>query len=150
MKQAALVTLLMAMVVLCGCSIPPIGTSAGIGVMFEGEPLIFDSSVVYMGTVVGQVLSSEWGNGVTRVTIAPDGRYDDLKKTNLVAVVRNGRLHLDTLGGYGDPLPPSACISGFEKPYLYHWFKFKHLINNMMMAADQRARRLRVRSGLAG
>lgn len=140
----------MAMVGLGGCSMPPIGNPAGVEVMFDNNPLIFDSSVVCMGTVVGRVLSREWGNGVTRVSIVLDGQYEELKKTNMAVVVKSGRMHLLALGGYGQPLLPDACISGFANSFSYCWFKFKHLINNAVMSADQRAHSLRLRSGLAG
>ena len=73
-----------------------------------------------------------------------------MKKTNMAAVVKNGRLHLDALCGYGESLPPAACISGFSNTITYKWFKLKHLINNITMDADRRAQRLLVRSGLAG
>jgi hypothetical protein len=150
MKKMAFCMLILSMVGWNGCSTSPMGNSAGVGVMFDGSPLIFDTSVVCMGTVVGRMLSQEWGNGVTRVSIALDSPYENLKTTNMAVVVKNGRLHLNALGGYGEALPPGACISGFSNTNSYRWFKFKHLINNVIMAADQRAQRLRIRSGLAG
>ncbi len=150
MKKWSLFILMTMIVGLSGCNVQQIGSPSGVGVVFDGEPLIFDSSVVYMETVVGRMISREMGNGVTRVSIALDDQYAGLKKTNLVAVVIDGRLHLAVLGGYGDPLPPAACISGFSNTASYRWFKFKHLINNITMAADRRAQRLLDRSGLAG
>ncbi|MBC2712688.1 MAG: hypothetical protein HGJ94_17385 [Desulfosarcina sp.] len=148
--KKSVVLFLMMMVCLSGCSVPQIGSPSGIGVMFDGNPVIFDSSVVHMGTVVGQILSREWGNGVTRVSITLDGQYEDLKKANMAAVVKNGRLHLNAFSGYGAPMPPDACICGFVNTASYRWFKLKHLINNVTMAADRRAQRLLALSGLAG
>jgi len=145
--------ILMAMMIgLPGCSVRQIDrmNPSGVGVMFDGEPLIFDSSVVFMGTVVGQMLSRESGNGVTRVSIALDGQHEALKKTNLAAVVKNGQLHLIMLSGYGDPLPPGGCINGFLNTNSYRWFKFRHIINDINNSADRRAQRLLARSGLAG
>ena len=112
--------------------------------------MIFDSSVVFMGTVVGRILSREMDNGVARVSIALDGQYDNLKKTNLAAVVKNGRLHLNVFSGYGGPLPADGCINGFLNTNSYRWFKLRHLINNINMSADRRAQRLLARSGRAG
>ena len=71
-----------------GCSVQQIENPSGIGVMFDGEPPIFDSSVVFMGTVVGRILSREWGNGVTRIFIVLDSQYEDLKKNSLAVVVK--------------------------------------------------------------
>jgi hypothetical protein len=152
MKKTVFIILMVMVIGLPGCSVQPIGggSPSGVGVMFDGEPLIFDSSVVFLGTVVGQILSHETGNGVTRVSIALDGQYDDLKKNNLAAVVKNGRLHLTAFCGYGDPLPPGGYISGFINTASYRWFKFRHIINNINLSADRRAQRLLVRSGLAG
>ena len=53
--------ILMAMMIgLPGCSVRQIDrmNPSGVGVMFDGEPLIFDSSVVFLGTVVGGVVIS--------------------------------------------------------------------------------------------
>jgi len=150
MKKLVFFLLMVAVVGLLGCSVQPIGNPSGVGVMFDGEPSIFDSSVVYMGTVVGRILSREWGNGVTRVSIALDSPYEDLKKNSLAVVVKNGRMQLNLLSGYGDPLPPGGCISGFVNTASYRWFKFSHLINNITMSADRRAQNLLAQSGLAG
>ncbi len=152
MKKTISIILMVMVIGLPGCSVEPIGSGnpSGVGVMFDGEPLIFDSSVVFLGTVVGQILSQETGNGVTRVSIALDGQYDDLKKNNLAAVVKNGRLHLNMFSGYGDPLPAGGYITGFINTASYRWFKFSHIINNINLSADRRAQRLLVRSGWAG
>lgn len=152
MKKTVLIILMVMAIGLPGCSMQPIGNgnSSGVGVIFDGEPLIFDASVVYLGTVVGQILSREMVNGITRVSIVLDGQYDDLKKNNLAAVVKNGRLHLNRFSGHGDPLPPGGHINGFINPASYRWFKFKHIINNINSSADRRTQRLLVRSGWAG
>ncbi len=152
MKKTACFILMMMVMGLLGCSVQPIGSGhpSGVGVVFDGEPLIFDSSVVFMGTVVGQILSREVVNGVTRVSIALDGQHDDLKKNNLAAVVKNGRLQLNMFSGYGDPLPPGGYINGFVNTSSYRLFKFRHIINNINSSADRRAQRLLVRSGWAG
>ena len=149
MKKTVLFVL---MVMAMGCSVSPIGDGnpSAVGVMFDGDPLIFDSAVIFQGTVVGQILSQEVVNGITRVSIALEGQPDDLKKNNLAAVVKNGRLHLIQFAGYGDPLPPGGHINGFLNISSYRWFKFKHIINNIKSSADQRAQRLLVRSGWAG
>ena len=152
MKKTLCYALMVMMMGLAGCSLEQIttGNPSGVWVMFDGEPLLFDSSVIYMGTVVGRVTSRETGNGVTRVSIALDGQYDDLKKNNMAAVVKNGRLHLQRFSGYGLSLPPDGCINGFMNLSSYRWYKFRHIINNINMSADRRAQRLLVRSGLAG
>ena len=152
MKKTVFFILMVMVMGLPGCSVKSIGSGnpTGVGVMFDGDPLIFDSSVVFMGTVVGQIFSREIGNGVTRVSIALDGQYDDLEKTNLAAVVKNGRLHLNILSGHGDPLPPGGYINGFVNTASYRWFKLKLIINNINLSADRRAQHLLVRSGLAG
>ena len=152
MKKTVFFILMVMVMGLPGCSVKPIGSGnpTGVGVMFDGDPLIFDSSVVFMGTVVGQIFSREIGNGVTRVSIALDGQYNDLEKTNLAAVVKNGRLHLTILSGHGDPLPPGGYINGFVNTISYRLFKLKYIISNINMSADRRAQHLLVRSGLAG
>lgn len=150
MRKTVLLVLILSMVAWCGCSMPPVNSPAGVGVIFDGAPSIFDSSVVYMGLEVGRVLSREWGNGITRVSIDLDSQFDSLKKTNVVAVVKNGRLHLRSMGGYGYPLPPGSCVAGFSNTFSLHMFKLKHIINNIAMSADRRAQRLLVRSGLTG
>jgi hypothetical protein len=150
MRKTACCILIMAMVGLYGCSMPPVGRSAGVGVMFDDDPLVFDSSVVYMGTVVGRMLSQERGNGITRVLIVLDDQYEDLKKTNMAVVVKSGQIHLRALGGFGQPMTPDACILGFSNSFSYRWFKFKHLFNNVILAANQRAQALQRRSGLTG
>ena len=150
MKKALTILFLILMAGLTGCSVQPAGSQNGIAAVFDGAPRLFDSSVVYMGNVVGQTLSSEWKNGVTRVAFVLDGPFEDMVKSNLVVVAKNGRLHLNTLGGYGLPLPPGASILGFVKPSTYRWFKFKNLINNATMSAHQRAQRLQAQFGLGG
>jgi hypothetical protein len=152
MKKTVLLVLMVSVIGLSGCSVSPIGTgnTPGVGVVFDGEPLIFDPSVNFTGTVVGQILSREMSNGVARISIGLDGQYENLKKTNLAAVVKNGRLQLTLLSGYGESLPPGGCINGFVNTSSYRWFKFKHIINNINMTADQRVQRLLARSGRAG
>ena len=152
MKKRVLFILMVLLIGLPGCSVQPIGSGnpPSVGVLFDGEPLIFDATVVFMGTVAGRILSREMGNGVTRVSIALDGQFDDLEKTNLAAVVKNGRLHLNRFSGHGAPLPPGGYINGFVNTLSYRLFKLKHIINNINLSADRRAQRLLVRSGLAG
>lgn len=150
MKKTVVFVLIALLSVLCGCSAQPMGSQSGIGVVFDGQPHIFDPSVICLGNPVGQVLSSEWSNGVTRVTISLDGPAADLKKTNMAVVVKNGHLQLNTLGTHGVALAPSQCINGFVNTASYRWFKFKHLINNITISADRRAQQLLARSGLAG
>ncbi len=150
MKKTVFLVLILSMVGWCGCSMPPVNGPAGLGIIFDGDPIIFDSSVTFMGMEVGRVISREWGNGVTRVFIDLDSQYDGLKKSNVAAVVKNGRLHLRSLGGYGYPLSPDSCIGGFENSISFQLFKLKHVINNVSMSADRRAQRLLARSGLAG
>ena len=150
MKKTAILILMMVWIGLPGCSMQSMGGRDGVGVVFDGQPQIFDSTVVYMGMPVGQVQSTEYGNGVTRLLISLDGQYQDLKKNNMAAVVKNGQLHLHALSGYGIALPPAACIGGFLNTSSYRWFKFKHLINNVTMSADRRAQRLLLQSGLSG
>ncbi|WP_319525514.1 hypothetical protein [uncultured Desulfosarcina sp.] len=150
MKKALTIFFVMLMAGLAGCSVQPSGGQDGIAVVFDGAPQLFDPSVVFMGTVVGQTLSSESKNGVTRVAFALDNSFDELMTSNLVAVARNGRLHLDTLGGYGEPLSPGASIVGFVKPSSYQWFKFKNIINNATMSAQHRAQRLQAQYGMGG
>jgi hypothetical protein len=152
MKKTLCFILMVMMMGLAGCSVEQInnGNPSGVWVMFDGEPLLFDSSVIYMGSVVGRVISRETGNAVTRVSIDLDGRHHDLKQNNMAAVVKNGRLHLRRFSGYGLSLPPDGCINGFMNLSSYRWYKFRHIINNINMSADQRAKRLLARSGLAG
>lgn len=150
MKKALTILILMLMAGLTGCSMQPSGSRDGIAAVFDGAPRLFDSSVVYMGNVVGQTLSSEWQNGVTRVAFVLDSPFEALMKSDLVVVAKNGRLHLNTLGGYGEPLPPGASILGFVKPSTYRWFKFKNLINNATMSARHRSQRLQAQFGLGG
>ncbi|WP_372682444.1 hypothetical protein [Desulfosarcina sp.] len=148
-KTMVLILMVMVMVMAVGCSVQPIGKGnpSGVGVIFDGEPLIFDSSVFFQGTVVGQILSREAVNGIARVSIALEGQRDDLIKNNLAAVVKNGRLHLNRFAGYGDPLPPGGYINGFVNTTSYRWFKLKHIINNINSSADRRTQRLLVQSG---
>jgi hypothetical protein len=150
MKKALTILFLMLMAGLAGCSVQPSGSQDGIAAVFDGAPRLFDSSVVYMGNVVGQTLSSEWQNGITRVAFVLDSPFDDLMKSNLVVVAKNGRLHLNTLGGYGQPLPSGASILGFVRPSAYRWFKFKNLIINATLSAHHRAQRLQAQFGLGG
>ena len=150
MKQSIGLIVMVAWFGLCGCSAGPLGNQDGVGVVFDSAPRLYDSSVVFMGMPVGKVLSGDSGNGIHRVIISMDGQSNDLLKTNLAAVVSNGRLTLKQLNGYGTPLAPGACIIGFKNIASYQWFKFKHLINNITISADRRAQRLLAHSGLAG
>ena len=150
MKKALTILFLMLTAGLTGCSVQPSGNRDGIAAVFDGAPQLFDSSVVYMGTVVGQTLSNESHNGVTRVAFVLDGPYGDLARSNLVAVAGNGRLHLIVLGGYGEPLTPGTSILGFKNTFTYRWFKFINLINNANMSAQNHARRLQAQYGMGG
>ena len=150
MKKRMVFMLIMGWIALFGCSMPAMQNQNGMDAVFDGIPRIFDSTVVYMGRPVGQVVATEWNNGVTKVTISFDGQHVDLRKTNLAAVVKRGQLHLDTMGKIGAPLPAGACINGFVNTASYQWFKFRHIINNINLSAERRAQRLMVQSSLAG
>lgn len=150
MKQTVVFVLIAVLGALCGCSVQPMGSQNGIGVVFDGQPRIFDSSVICLGNPVGQILSSELSNGVTRITISIEGPFADLKKTNMAVVVKNGRLQLNTLSANGVLLAPSQCTKGFVNTKTYRWFKSKHLNNNNTFSADRRAQQLLSRSGLGG
>ena len=151
MKRGIYLMLLMAIGVgLCGCSMKSMDSRKGIPVMFDGIPQVFETSIQSKGTVVGQIISREWRNGVTRVVIALEGEYDALKRNNLAFVVKNGQLHAVQLGGYGEPLSADACINGFVNTSSLQWFKFKHLMGNIIISADRRAQNLLSRSGLSG
>lgn len=143
-------TLLLAWAVFCGCSMNMAGHRQGIAVLFEGTPQIFDLSVQYQGMTVGKVVAHDWANGVTRIVIDLEGQYDGLMKNNLAVVAKTGRLHVVPLSGYGDSLPKDACINGFVNTTSYRWFRFKHLIGNINLSADRRARDLLAQSGLSG
>ena len=133
-----------------GCSSEKFGQASGIGVLFDGAPLIFDSSVVCMGSVVGEILTSQWSNGVTRLTISLDNNSQDLQRSNMVAVVKNGQLNIVPMSGVGEALPPPACMLGFKNKLELQWFKFKNLINNINMAASHRTQWLSALFGSAG
>ncbi|BBO66854.1 hypothetical protein DSCA_07840 [Desulfosarcina alkanivorans] len=150
MRKTTFCLLVIAVAAVCGCSGHPAGNTAGVAVLFADDPHVFDPAVLYRGTVVGRLLSRQWGNGVTRLYIAPETPYADLIATNMAIVVKAGRMHLVTLGGVGEPVPADAGICGFVNTFSYRWFKFKHLINSVTMAANRRAMRLQHRSGLAG
>jgi hypothetical protein len=150
MKKTMILFFMTVMIGGSGCSLQSTADPSDLKVVFDNEPVIFDASVYFMGTVVGRMLSREWANGVTWVSVELDDQYADLRKTNLAAVVNNGQLRLTTLCGYGDPLPTDATILGFRNPISYQWFKFRHLINNITVAADRRVQHMRIRSGLAG
>lgn len=150
MKKVAFALMLLLMLGWCGCSSEKLGRASGIGVVFDGAPLIFDTSVVYMGSTVGQILSSQWGNGITRLSISLNNASEDLKRSNMAAVVKNGQLNLVPLCGFGESLSSEACILGFKNKLGLQWFKLKHLIGNINMAADQQAQWLAARSGSAG
>jgi len=150
MKKALTILCLMLLAGLAGCSVQPSGGKGGVAALFDGTPLLFDSSVLYRGTVVGQTVSSEWQNGVTRVVFVLDSPFDEMMKSNLVVVAKNGQLHLNTLGGYGQPLPSGVSILGFDKASAFQWFKFKNLINNANLSAQYRARRLQAQFGMGG
>ncbi len=150
MKKVLFVLMLSMIFGWYGCTGEQTEQISGIGVVFDGTPLIIDPSVIYQGTSVGQVEASQWNNGVTRLTISLDKADQALHRSNLAVVVCNGRLHVVPLSGFGEPLPPSACMLGFENNTSFHWFKFKNLINNINMAARRRAQWLSDLSGLSG
>jgi len=148
MKKGLIVAGFLILVGLLGCSLSPTGSGGGLVVVFDGLPRIFDSAVVHQGAVVGQMRSTQWSNGVSRVTIDLDSQFDHLAQSNAAVVVKNGQLHLKRFGGYGEPLPAGACINGFVSNLSYQWFAFKHLINNITVSAQRRALRLQARSEL--
>ena len=150
MKKRLVAAGLMLLAGLFGCSLPPTGNDGGLVAVFDGVPRIFDSAVVYQGTVVGQVRTREWNNGITRVTIDLDSQFSHLAQSNAAVVANNGRLHWKALSGYGEPLSSGACINGFSNRTAYQWFKFKHLINNITMSAQRRAVQLQARSQSGG
>lgn len=120
------------------------------GVVFDGTPQIFNASVIYMGSTVGQILDRQWRNGVTRLTISLDNANADLKQSNMTAVVKNGQLHLVPLSAVGEPLASPASILGFENNIALQWFRIRNLINNINMTAVRQAQWLTALSGLAG
>lgn len=151
MTKVFFVPLLLVMLGWYGCTAENIGQrSDGIGVFFDGAPLVVDSAVVYMGTAVGQIINSEWKNGITRFAIALNKDSQDLKRANIAAVVQNGQLKLVPISGVGEPLPSPAAILGFKNNLELKWFKFKNLIDNINMAASRQAQWLSALSGLSG
>ena len=150
MKRLIMVLVVAMGGVLWGCAMESAGNRGGIHVVFDGRPLIVDAVVYHQGVPVGRVGSSDLINGVTRMVIDLDARYDALKKNNLAVVAHKGRLHLATLSAYGQALPPDACINGFNDMHSYRWFKFRCLINNINLSAERRAQHLMVRTGRPG
>ena len=133
---------------LVGCALPSTESGAGLVAVFDGVPRIVDSAVIYQGSVIGHMGSREWRHGVTRVTLDLDSPYDQLAQSNVVVIAQNGRLHLKTVSGYGEPLPSGACINGFVNNISYRWFVFTNLLHNITNAAQQRAQRLQARSAV--
>ena len=150
MKKRLIVAGMLILAGLAGCSLSPTGNGDGLVAVFDGNPQIFDSAVVYQGTVVGQMRTVQWSNGVSRVTIDLDSQFGPLAQSNAALVVKNGQLHWRTFGGYGEPLSAGACINGFSNNFSYQWFKLRHLINNITVSAQRRALQLQARSGLGG
>ena len=64
MKQPIGLNMMVLWFGLCGCSMGPMGDQNGVGVVFDSEPCLYASSVVFMGMPVGNVLSGDTGNGV--------------------------------------------------------------------------------------
>ena len=150
MKKVFLVALLALVVCGYGCSPETFSKNEGIGVVFDGTAMIFDQSVVFMGTEAGQILSSEWANGVTRLTISLDDADRALQASNMAAVVKNGRLNLVVLGGAGQATDAPDCILGFSNTMKYRWFKIKNLIGNINNAASREIQWLNTLHGLQG
>jgi len=150
MKKGLIIAGWLLLLGLSGCSLSPPGSGGGLVAVFDGTPQIFDSAVIHQGTVVGQMRSAQWSNGVSRVTIDLDSQFGYLAQSNAAVVVKSGQLQWKTFGGYGEPLPAGACINGFLNNFAFQWFKFKHLINNITVSAQHRALQLQARSGLNG
>jgi hypothetical protein len=150
MKKALSVFLLALMLGWYGCSSETFAPTAGTRVVIDGAPMIFDPSVIYMGSTVGQILTSQWNNGVTCLTISLNNDSQNLQQSNMAAMVKNGQLNLVALSAAGEPLSNPECILGFKNNLEFQWFKFKNLINNMNMAAGRQAQRLAALSGPQG
>lgn len=54
MKKVAFALMLLLMLGSYGCSSEKLGRASGIGVVFDGAPLIFDTSVVYINMAADQ------------------------------------------------------------------------------------------------
>ena len=151
MKNVIFVLMASLVIGFCGCASEKFGsTTSGVGVVFDGAPLISDPSVGYMGTTVGQIVSSQWSNGVTRLTVSFNNDSQNLVAANMALVVKNGRLDLVPLSRFGQPLADQASMLGFNNRISLQWFKLKNIINDINMAAARQAKWLSSLSGLSG
>ena len=57
MKQSIWMVVIVGWFSLYGCSLGPMGGQDGVAVVFDSDPRLYDSSVVFMGMPVGEVLS---------------------------------------------------------------------------------------------
>ncbi len=117
-------------------------------VMFESAPRLFDAGVYFQGERIGEILSSQSGDGLAhKVTISVPEASRHMVKTSTAFIVSAGRLNLIYLVAHGEPLPLGFAVLGFQSRAARIAFRLKNLMQPLPAAAMQEAARLHDAAG---
>jgi len=120
----------------------------GYPVLFEDPPNLYDDGVYDSGQRVGSIVSKEMGaTGITRLVITLSSDFLNETGNNFALCAHAGRLEVDKLHTFGEPLSQDALICGFTSKSELTWFKLKTLLNDRVRAAQKRAKALQARLG---
>ena len=112
-------------------------------VMFEKQPLLIDDGVYLRGNRIGTVVSNAKDTApIGKLSIAIDGPYQELMRTNVAFYIDAGRLNLASFGGHGEPLDKETRLLGFKTKASLAWFKTRYLLKNRATAAAKKAEKL--------
>lgn len=112
----------------------------GYAVLFEGAVEVYEDGIYDGGIVVGKIQSKSISpNYATRMMITLLPEFADQAGNHIVFYVRVGRLEVDRLKNFGDPLTKGAILCGFESKGSLNWFKTKSLLNDRIAMATQRS-----------
>ena len=121
---------------------------AGYAAVFEDAPNLYDDGVYDSGHRVGNIFAKETGaTGETRLMITLSPEFLNETGNNFVLYAHAGRLEVDKLHAFGEPLSQDALICGFTSKSKLTWFKLKTLLNDRVRAAQKRAKVLQARIG---
>lgn len=121
-----------------GCA--PKSTHEGVMVMFEGPLSMYDDGVYFNGMSVGSIKSVDANSAnITSVIVALNPDFKKQLGDRFVVYLHAGRLEMDALRSYGEPLDAGVPLCGFTSKGAVRWFKFKTLLKDRVAAANKRA-----------
>lgn len=115
----------------------------GTEVMFKGPLFVNNDGVYFNGMSVGTIKSVDTDSAnITKVVIVAQSDFKNQLGDRFVVYAHAGRLEMDALKSFGNPLDTGMPLCGFSSKSELRWFKFKTLLKDPVAAARERAQAL--------